>query len=226
MRVATWIIAATVMIGAQTLNAGQVFFTDFETAVPDQASGYFNRVSTQAYVTYLPSVQNWFLWNDTTGNPASSTIFTLTGLTSHSYMDIGFILAVIDSWDGLNGPDVFNVKVDGNIVFSSTYNNSSSGEGYQGTREFFGQAAGFTEGPTYLDSAYSLAITGIPHTSPTATIEFFASGAGWDGLTDESWAIDNLDVSVSDVPSGVPEPGSMLLAGAGVVALFIRRRKR
>jgi hypothetical protein len=223
MRVATWMIAATVMIGAQTLNAGQVFFTDFETADPTDPASYGSRVSTQGFVTYLPSVQNWFLWNDTTGNPANSTIFSLTGLTSHSYMDISFLLAVIDSWDGLSGPDAFNVKVDGNLVFSATYTNFVEGEAYQGTRLFYRQPAGFSEGDSYLDSAYSLAITGIPHTASTATIEFFASGAGWQGYTDESWAIDNLDVSVS---SGVPEPGSMLLAAAGMAALFVRRRKR
>jgi hypothetical protein len=222
MRVATWMIAATVMIGAQTLNAGQVFFTDFETADPSDPASFGSRAQTQGFLTYLPSVQNWFLWNDTTGNPANSTIFSLTGLTSHSYMDISFLLAVIDSWDGLNGPDVFNVRVDGNLVFSKGYTNFVEGEPYSGTREFFRQAAGFTEGDSYMDSAYSLAITGIAHTAPTATIEFFASGAGWQGLTDESWAIDNLDISISDAP----EPGSMLLAGAGVVALFVRRRKR
>jgi hypothetical protein len=211
-------IAAAVTIGAQTLSAGQVFFTDFETADPPEVSGYFNRVPTQQYPLYLPSVQNWFLWNDTTGNPAQSTIFTLTGLQSHSYMDISFLLAVIDSWDGISGPDSFNVKVDGNLVFSS---NSVEGEAYQGTRQFFGQSAGFNG--SYTDSAYSLAITGISHSASSATIEFFAAGAGWDGLTDESWALDNLDISVS---GGVPEPGTMLLAGAGAAALFFRRRKR
>jgi hypothetical protein len=214
-------IAAAVTIGAQTLSAGQVFFTDFETADPPEVSGYVNRVSTQQYPVYLPSFQNWFLWNDTTGNPAQSTVFTLTGLQSHSYMDISFLLAVIDSWDGITGPDSFNVKVDGNLVFSSTYSNTVEGESFQGTRQFFGQEAGFNS--SYVDSAYSLAIAGIPHTGSTATIEFFASGAGWDGLTDESWAVDNLDISVS---GEVPEPGSMLLAGAGVAALFFRRRKR
>ena len=44
----------------------------------------------------------------------------------------------------------------------------------------------------------------IPHTASTAVIEWFASGVGWDhagdgGAEDESWAIDNVFVSVSSI---------------------------
>jgi hypothetical protein len=44
----------------------------------------------------------------------------------------------------------------------------------------------------------------IPHTGPTVVIEWYANGAGWQGSTDESWAIDDVFVSVSsigDLPS-------------------------
>ena len=60
MRIATWMIAAAVMIGAQTLNAGQVFFTDFETADPPEASGYVNRVSTQSFPPTSPASRTGF----------------------------------------------------------------------------------------------------------------------------------------------------------------------
>jgi hypothetical protein len=38
----------------------------------------------------------------------------------------------------------------------------------------------------------------IPHMVSTLTIEWFASGAGWQGGTDESWAIDNVEVILND----------------------------
>jgi len=34
----------------------------------------------------------------------------------------------------------------------------------------------------------------IPHTAGTLTIEWFAGGSGWQGGSDESWAIDNVEV--------------------------------
>jgi PEP-CTERM motif-containing protein len=223
MRVATWMITAGLLIGAQTLTAGQVFFSDFESGTPAEVGGYVNRASTEQYPTFAPSFSNWFLWNDTTGNPASPTTLTLTGLPAHTFLDISFMLAVIDSWDGTgagpDGPDFFNVKVDGSPVFSGAYNNTNAGDPYSGTRLFFNQEAGFNS--SFGDSAYSLALKGIAHTTSTATIEFFASGAGWAGLTDESWAVDNLDVSTSSVP----EPSSILLLFSGAAAIFVRRRK-
>jgi hypothetical protein len=55
-----------------------------------------------------------------------------------------------------------------------------------------------TSDPFYLDSAYNMglepAFNAIPHTSSSLTIEWYASGAGWQGSTDESWAIDNMEV--------------------------------
>ena len=56
-----------------------------------------------------------------TGNPASKTTLTLTGLPSHTSLDLDFVLAILESWDGEDGdhgPDHFNVSVDGNLVFS------------------------------------------------------------------------------------------------------------
>jgi hypothetical protein len=77
---------------------------------------------------------------------------------------------------------------------------------------------------TYEDSAYNMglepSLQSIPHSGSTLFIEFFASGAGWQGNTDESWAIDNVVVCIN----AVPEPASVaLLAFGGLIAI---RRKR
>lgn len=50
------------------------------------------------------------------------------------------------------------------------------------------------------DSGYDLgpepALQAIPHAASALTIEWFASGDGWQGSHDESWAIDNVEVFV------------------------------
>ena len=51
----------------------------------------------------------------------------------------------------------------------------------------------------------------IPHTGATLIVEWFASGAGWQGENvifaythDESWAIDNVRVTLNDVHTPLP----------------------
>jgi hypothetical protein len=56
-------------------------------------------------------------------------------------------------------------------------------------------------GSFYTDSAYNMAIDprfqNIPHTAATATITFVMEGPGIQDLGDESWAMDNLRISVN-----------------------------
>jgi hypothetical protein len=53
---------------------------------------------------------------------------------------------------------------------------------------------------TDFDSAYDLglepALQAIPHTANTLTIEWLATGDGWQGSSDESWGIENVEVAV------------------------------
>lgn len=167
------------------------------------------------------------------GDPGSPSILTLTGLPSHTGLSIGFLLAVVDSWDGsLNfpvSPDFFEIKVDGTVVFSHTFaiassfgtytggsmsgllNNSSSGQPNLGFN-FWGD-----EG---YDLSLATGLQAISHTSATAVIEFRAFGGGWQGGIDESWGMDNLEIGVI-----IPLPTSAGLALFGCVAgLSVRRR--
>ena len=59
----------------------------------------------------------------------------------------------------------------------------------------------------------------IPHTGSTLVIDFYASGGGWQAGQDESWAIDNVEVTV------VPVPGAVLLGILGLSVAGIKLRK-
>ena len=57
-------------------------------------------------------------------------------------------------------------------------------------------------GGYYTDSAYNLGLEprlrDIPHTSSSLKLEILIEGVGVQSLNDESWAMDNLDISLSN----------------------------
>ena len=167
----------------------------------DDWSGAGNIESVQGYTE--DGFDGNFLRNLT--NPPQITTLTLTDLPDHDTIDIGFLLAIIDSWDGSNGnpsPDIFNVMVDDQVIFSETFAIAS------GTGSYFPpanveiankQQRGFNGG--WTDSSYNMAnepaFQNINHTGSDVTVDIFASGAGWQGGNDESWAIDNFQLCVN-----------------------------
>ena len=155
--------------------------------------------------------------------PVQPTILTLTDLPSHDSIDVNFLLAIIDTWDGTatscaieNGPDVFNVTVDGASIFSHTFDNT----GLCGVQTYTPPSGvelarkinlGFLSGTGCCgpDSAYDMGadstFDSITHTSNTLTIEWFTD-VRFTGDGDESWAIDNVEVILNGVISEPPEP--------------------
>ena len=91
----------------------------------------------------------------------------------------------------------------------------------------FGGPGGF-----YTDSAYNFGadpqFANIAHSASSAVFSFVIEGEGVQSLDDESWAMDNLRVSVNSATAPVPEPQSyaLLLAGLGVLGWAVRRRRR
>lgn len=164
---------------------------------------------------------NWL--RTSTAGTQTATV-TLTDLPPHTWVDLDFLLAVLDSMDGNEGP--FTVKIDGQTIFSQAFLGSfAPGAPIELVRNV--QLGGnLGADPWWRDSAFHLgllpAFSNIPHSASTMTIEFSA-GVNQD-FTDESYAIDNLTVSF-----GVPEPSALLLALAGllpVVGVCLRRRAR
>ncbi len=210
-------ISDTVLSTCELLNAAVerscavTFSTNFESGVPPEFSGVTTTEPVQGFSNHGYSGD--FLRNLTSQPPLKTTL-SLTNLPPHDFISIGFLLAIIDTWDGpvsgaMGGEDKFNVALDGNVVFSQHFQNAYGGDQnyaappgvllVEKTQLGFRQAneqdseSGFSMGN---DPAFQE----IAHTSSTAVIEWFASGAGWDhnndgGAQDESWAIDDVFVS-------------------------------
>jgi len=211
------------------------FFTDFNSGVPPEFSGFTTTESVQGYSGLGPAGNTFsgdFLRNPTVV-PIEITSLTLTGLTPHSAVDIKFLLAIIDSWDGTDcrpdvSPDIFNVRVDGNLVFSESFENSNCGvQSYSppaGVELARHANLGFNPGPaSHLDSAYNMGadptFQNFLHSSDMLKIEWYSSGAGWQGGTDESWAIDNVEINLLGVESDTPVGGQLL--SIDMTALFL-----
>lgn len=85
----------------------------------------------------------------------------------------------------------------------------------------------------FTDAAYDMylepSLSGIPHSASTLTIRWFASGTGYEGGIDESWGMDNVQVSLNGV-TAVPEPSTRatcgVLAAIGAILGFYRRSRQ
>lgn len=246
------------VVSQSQLCAGIIVFSNdfdgneaFYSGVAGGFSGVTTRESVQGY-SGIGTGSNVFsgdmLRNDTgsLGVPASRTMLTITGLPSHDQVDISFLLATIDSWDGSTfpptgsaAPDFFNVLVDGETVLSETFEHvvpaDASYTPPPGVKLAVGQLyeAG---GRQFHDAAYDMGLdpifSDIAHTSNTITLEWFASGTGWQGGLDESFAIDNVQIRVSQTSNVnvVPEPSSLVVFATGMffvgLARVLPRRKR
>ena len=163
---------------------------------------------------------NWL--RASTNNGSQTTTLTLTDLPSHTYIDLDFLLAAVDSIDSDDGP--FTVTVDGEVIFSehigSTYVPAEPITLVRGKQ----LGGNLGEESWLVDDAYRMGLlpefSNIAHTADTLTI-VFSSGLSTPG-SDESYAIDNLTIAL-----GVPEPSTslllLLLAGMGLIGSWRRR---
>lgn len=179
------------------------------------------------------------------GGMAQAAIIHNDGATNHtgtyrgvSSFDVNFVGAAgantiafdifgANSVDGLgNGyDDVFEVQLNGTTVFSGLFNMSGGGSNSVTTNTFgwswntLTNPGGFFQGGLTSVSGLMTLIGG----ANTLTFSFTSPGplnGGNQGVRDESWAINNLDVAPVPLPAGLP------LMAAGLGALAFLRRKR
>ncbi len=233
-----------------TMTVPNFFRTDFNGAVPAQLTGTTTLSLVQGYAGLGtgPDVFSGNLLENATGGtdltpgtiPQTATTLTLTNLPTHTSIDVNFLLAIINSWDGVaaviptQAPDFFNVRIDGALIFHGSFDNARQGlaQGYvapptvQLTPLPFVHLGfpGTSATPNAVDSAWNLGLDPlfdkIPHTASTLRIDFFADGAGFQGGTNESWGIDNLNVTLNGVPIVNPASSDTLIGNSGNDTLF------
>jgi hypothetical protein len=237
-------VALLLSAGAASAAPITVFSTDFNGALaPEIAPGTALLEGVQGYAGLGP-VGNQFGGNFLRSATGNTVTLNLTGLPTHDTITLNFLFAAIDSLDGTGvfpSGDFFKIVFDGNTLFSESFANALPSQiqsyvpppGVQLARHV---DLGFSgPGSFYTDSAYDFgadpAFANFAHSASTATIEFFIFGPGNQPLDDESWAMDNLNVSVTtigrEIPVPMPEPITLSLFGAGFAgAVALRRRKK
>ena len=133
-------------------------------------------------------------------------------------MLVEFDLYAIDSWDGselVHGIDLFTVKVNEVLFFSESIANTHS---FQTFRE---PDIGRTQlgYGTWKDSIYLDVTVPFTHDRGTDLVIKWQS-RNLLSLADESWGIDNVRVSVTNVPA----PGPIALLACATPTGLVRRR--
>lgn len=203
-------------------RAQVVFSCDFESGLPPQITGQGVQIEGVQGLAGLGAPGNQFGGNLLRYHTQQlyDTTLSLTDLPPHTHVSLGFLLALIDSWDGT---ELMEVLVDGQLLFSNWFQLASGDDSSYlappGGLLSSGINRGWSAGSWYdrdraLDLSVEPAFIDIPHTASTLTVVWRlgavsgGAAANWQGEMDESWGIDNLRVSVSGATSAAPLPSA------------------
>lgn len=235
-------LSLTASVTAAIAAPSFVFETDFNGVLPSEISpGTATLTGVQDYAGLGPT-GNQFSGNFLRSETGNTVTLQLNSLPAHNTISLEFLFAAIDSLDGTGAAspegDFFKIVFDGATLFSESFANAvpSQIQSYvppAGVELARHVNLGFNgPGSFYTDSAYNLGadplFANFAHSASSATIEFFIFGPGNQELADESWAMDNLRVSVLTNGNGnvIPEPGSLALLGLGLSGLALLRRRK
>lgn len=234
------ILALNSVFSSTVLSAPvTVFSTNFDGSLPAEiAPGTATLTGVQGYAGLGPS-GNQFGGNFLRSATGNTVTLSLNNLPAHDTISLSFLFAAIDSLDGTGtfpAGDFFKIVFDGTTLFSESFANALPNQiqsyvppaGVELARH---ANLGFSgPGSFFTDSAYNLGadplFTNFAHTGSTVTIDFFIFGPGNQSLNDESWAMDNLQVSVTTQNvSAVPVPATVWLFSSGLAAFLSFKRR-
>lgn len=213
---------------AGTMDAGDpdagitpVVELDFETRLPPELdAGSALLTPSQGYAP-LGHPGNTFGPTFLRAETGNAITLTVSGLPPHTSLSVDFLFAAIDSLDGTGtfpAGDFFRVDLDGATIFRESFANAVASQIQSYVEPVpevvlarrvdlgFGGPGGY-----FTDSAYDLSLDpqfdDWPHSASTATVTFMLEGMGVQSLSDESWAIDNLRITVGNSPRPRPDAG-------------------
>ena len=223
------------VVSPEPLSQSTLYHNDFDSGVNsgNGINASWSAVNGDAQVTATAPSGETFLGEF--GNDTLS--LDLSGLPGHDQLTLSFDLYTIRSWDGNNstyGPDQWSLTADGQMLLDTTFSTYPLGENYGtqaeqayggpgqptgsydagtgGVRNTLGYTFNYPSGTAPSEVAYEL-IFSFDHTADTVSFDFSALGLQW--LSDESWGIDNVSVSVGggfaggDAGDPTPEPGTV-----------------
>lgn len=216
--IALWSLLGNGLV-AQTLV---VFTNNFEGTMPSEIKpGAAFPTGVQGFAGLGPTGNQFggkFL-RSPTGNLVA---LTLSNLPPHKAINIYMLFAAIDSLDGTGTypqGDFFTVTVgsnltNGTVVFRESFANALPTQIQSYVPPPGGQLArrvdlGFSgPGSYYTDSAYNFGVDSrfqnLSHTDSVAVLTFQIEGPGIQPLDDESWAMENLGITLSGVENAAP----------------------
>jgi hypothetical protein len=144
--------------------------------------------------------------------------YNQTGLNAHDYVKVEFDLYIHDTWDGndnANGPDIWNMSVNGNNIINTTFSNfsyksqaypnnisSNNTNGTNAVSNILPTVCNHNGGA--LSSKYHISKI-VPHSNSNLNIVLEAIGL--ENICNESWSIDNFEVYLGTA-SGVTSPAT------------------
>ena len=222
------------------VQASVIYQNDFQSGAGSEWSRTFFQNTPTPY---------WFGPRTFLGEFGNETVsLSLASLSAHSGVRLDFDLYLIRSWDGSSGGaalydygnDVFSVMVQGGVTlleetFSNgnpagqTYGAGTNNPAYTGTAETYSLGFIFNDGilgiSQVMDSVYRLSLN-FAHRDNWLAFEF--GGQGLQDLGDESWGLDNVQVSLlgTQAPAPIPAPSILPLVGIGFLGMLWAQRRK